>query len=132
MQLIFAILADWVIDPLVKWPVVRLFHVARELWVSIRTSDWYIVHGTVVTLHAKQKGRFWHVQLVYRYSADTHTYRAMWRRLFIFEREVDRFMDKHPIGSQITIRYCPGRTNLSAIVDADQQEPISQDQPLTN
>lgn len=132
MPLIFTIFADWVIDPLIKWPVVRLFHIVRDLWVSTRTSDWYIVQGTVVTLHAKQKGRFWHVQLAYRYSAETHNYCAMWRRLFIFEREVDRFMDKHPTGSHIRVRYRPGRISQSAILDADQSEPMRQDQPLTD
>jgi hypothetical protein len=125
VPLILAIL-DWAIDPLLKWPVVRLFHVLRELLISMRTSDWYVTHGTVVRLHAKQKGRFWHVQLAYRYSAESQTYHAVWRRLFVFEGEVDRFMDKHPIGSQITIRYRPARTNQPAILDADQPEPIRQ------
>ena len=132
MPLILAILVDWLIDPLIKWPVVRLFHAARELWLSMRTSDWYVTRGTVVVLRAKQKGRFWHFRLTYRYSAESHSYLAVWRRVFVFEREVDRFMDKHPAGSQITVRYCPGKRNRPVIVDADQPQAIRHDQPSTD
>jgi hypothetical protein len=131
VPLILALLIDWIVDPLVKWPLVRLFHAIRELWVSMRTTGWYVTRGKVVALHAKQERPFWHVQLTFRYSAESHSYLAVWRRVFVFEREVDRFMDNHPAGSRITVRYCPGKINQPVIVDADQPQPMRQEQPST-
>jgi hypothetical protein len=132
VPLILAILVDWLIDPLIKWPVVRLFHAARELWLSMRTSGWYVARGTVVALRAKQERPFWHVRLTYRYSAESHSYLAVWRRVFVFERDVDRFMDNHPSRSQITVRYCPGKSNRPVIVDADQPQAIRHYMPSTH
>jgi len=124
MPLILQILVHRIIDPLVTWPLTRLSHALRELWISIRTSDWNVTQGTVVRLHAKQEYPFWHVWLVYRYSAESHTFLAVWHRVLVFEKEVDRFMDKHPRGSQVTLRYCPGTVGRPVILDADQTQPI--------
>jgi hypothetical protein len=128
VQLIIALLIDLITRPFTAWPIARLGHAVRELWVSIRASEWYVTAGTVVALHAKEDGRLWYVRVAYHYTAESRRFIGVWRRVLVFGRDVDKLMGKHPRGSQITLRYRPGRISQSIVLDADQPPAIHEGQ----
>src|SRR5262249_21653371 len=130
MHLIALVLVDFLIRPLFVWPVARVAHAVRELWFSQRTSYWYTAQGTVAGRLATEKRRYWYVRLTYYYMAESEVHLGEWLRFFVFESEVDKFLGRHPDGSQISLRYHPGRASRSVVLDADQQHPILESQPL--
>ena len=121
MHLVFLVLTEALIRPLFLWPIVRVGHAVREFWRAQRSSAWYVDSGTVLGRRARQKGRLWRVWLTYYYTADGRAYPGVWSRLFVFERDVDRFLSAHPKGTLLTLRHCPGRVSRSVVLDVDQQ-----------
>jgi len=129
MHLVALILVDLLIRPFM-WPVIRVAHVIHDLWISQRTSHWYVTHGTVTMRLATKKGRVWYLRLTYHYVAESEAYLGEWRRILVFESEVDNFFVKHPVGSPVMLRYRPGKTSRSVVVDADQNQIAIAGQPM--
>lgn len=127
MHIIVAIIIDALLRPLIFWPLVKLCHGVREFWRGQRTLDWYAVPATVTIVRAKQKARFWYVVVGYYYSAEARRHPGVWSRTFVFERQVDKFLERYPRGSLINVRYCPGQASRSVVLDSDQGQQTAED-----
>jgi hypothetical protein len=117
-------LLGWLVNPLIRLlvrPFTRLDHRLQDWWRARGTDNWIHASGELQsrTLDS-QAGGIWRVTMFYTFPADGKWWPGnMWRQ-FAIRKDAQRYVDSHPPGATIRVRYQPGEPGKSVALSRDQ------------
>lgn len=90
-----------------------------------RARDWPKVVGRVsgadLTMESRGNNQSVHVtKITYTYDASETENHGIWSRSTILHGKAQGWIDRHPVGSDLSIRYDPANPGSSLVLDSDQ------------
>jgi uncharacterized protein DUF3592 len=83
-------------------------------------ESWPLAEGKIFMAKVGSRQDFgWFVNLTYSYSAEGEYYSGNFQQDFLRKKTAEAYAERFPSGTQIPVRYRPGRPETSAVVPQD-------------
>lgn len=97
----------------------------RGRMLQNRAANWPMTTGTVETaqmqLERRGNNQSVHVAMIaYSYEAEGTAQRGEWKRSTMLHGKAQGWIDRHPAGTVLMVRYDPGNPASSVVLEADQ------------